>query len=171
MIIKASDTNSKMIMVPFLIFALASTGKTLCFILEKENLATVFDKLFVMSFFLFWFGFLFFWCYITLKEKNIVFLFFSIPFWFIGIHYLRKFLWKKEKDHSRKKKKILKWNLKIIVGVFLIGFTLCSGIVMLVFGIKDTYQLNHKTKNYMSITAYFKDYQIYDQNNDGDVTY
>ncbi len=170
MIIKTNDTYSQMFMTSFLICALASMGKTICFLFEKENWAKIFDQLFLISFFLFAFGFLFFWCYTSIKSANFVFLFFSIPFWLVSIHYFRKFLWKKTKRTNNKKKQS-KWSTSIVVGTILIGFTLCCGLVLLFLGIKDFYQENHKIKNYVTTTAYFKDYQIYEQTSDGSVTY
>lgn len=50
--------------------------------------------------------------------------------------------------------------MKKIVGVLLIGVCLLSGILMLVFGIKNTYELNKKTENYQVTQGYLTDYEL-----------
>lgn len=43
----------------------------------------------------------------------------------------------------------------------LVGICLISGILMLFFGIRDTYRLNIQTKNYLITNGYYYNYEIY----------
>lgn len=55
----------------------------------------------------------------------------------------------------------MKFNFKIIISCFLVLAVLVSGIVFLFMGIKDTININKITKNYLTTTGYFTDYEIY----------
>lgn len=160
---------ARIIIVPFLICGFAVMAKNICFLINQVRLANLFHKLYVISFFLFGFSFLIVWSYSAIKSGDFISLLFTIPFWLIGIYMLRKSLFPKEQETSETKKK-LNFDPRIIVGGFLVGFTLLTGIVLFVIGIKDTYQLNQTTKNYVTTDGYFVDYDIYSSDEDG-VTY
>ena len=68
------------------------------------------------------------------------------------------------------KKRKYSFDDRIIVGGFLIAAVLLSGMLMLVFGIKDTYTLNKKIGNYNTTDGYFESYDIYNSDEDG-ITY
>lgn len=65
----------------------------------KNNL---FHKIFIIIFFLFWFGFLIFAAYICLRDENYGMLLYSGLFWIVGIIFAKKKLFdKKTKKTSR----------------------------------------------------------------------
>mgnify|MGYP000265297058 CR=1 FL=1 len=101
-IIKNNDIISKIFILPFLVCSIASAGKNLCLIINKNKVANVFNKIFVITFFIFWFCFLAVWCYLNIKDNNYIALLFSLPFWVIGISFVRKFLFKTNKQNVTK---------------------------------------------------------------------
>lgn len=82
--------NAKIIVVPFLICGFAMIGKNISLLMEKRKYAKLFDKLFILSFLVFCFVFLIYWCYTSIISKDYILLLFSIPFWIIGIVITRK---------------------------------------------------------------------------------
>lgn len=59
-----------------------------------------------------------------------------------------------------------------VVFYLLIAIILLVGIFCLFFGIKNTYYSNQKTKNYLTTTAYYNNYEIYDvDDSDNNTTY
>ena len=131
----------RIIIIPFLLCFLFLIGKNICLLIGKEKFATIFGKLFRISFLTFWFGFLIFWNIYFIKEKNYFPLVFTIPFWIAGIYIMRKFL---SGVNSKKEPKQIKsrFNFQIVVSSFLVLSVLVIGIVCLFFGIRDTYNLN-----------------------------
>ena len=67
-----------------------------------------------------------------------------------------------------KKNKI---NIKMIIFCILVASALFLGIICLFLGIKTTFLTNKKTKNYLTTTAYYNNYEIYDLNDKDDITY
>ena len=65
----------------------------------------------------------------------------------------------------------MKINPKKIVIVLLFSAALLSGIVLLFFGIKNSVSLAIKTKDWFEAPGYFRDYSIYDIDDDGETTY
>lgn len=91
-------TSPIIIFVPFLFCSIASIGKKFGLLFNKKKLALFFDKLFKVSFFLFWFGFLFVACYIMIRDNNYRMILYTVPFWLAGIFFIkRKLLSSKEK--------------------------------------------------------------------------
>ncbi len=152
-------------LLPFLICGIASAGKNICFLINKNSCADLFKKLYIISFFLFAFGFLIFWSYSVMKTKEYLSLLFTIPFWLLGIYMLRKSLFPPKK--TAKTKKEIKYNFKVIISALLVLVCFLCGVVMLFFGIRNTYQLNQSTKGYLLTEAYFEDYEIYSADDDG----
>lgn len=169
-IIKNESVISKIFILPFLFCSLAVAGKNICLIISKPKYASIFDKLFLLGFFLFWFGFLIFWCYLNLTQKNYLLLLFFLPFWICGIYAIRKFFFKNITDKTNKKQ-TSNFSFQIVISVFLVGVILISGIVMLFFGIRDSYLLHKRTENYATIDGYFSDYKIYDSGSKEKATY
>ena len=50
----------------------------------------------------------------------------------------------------------------MIIPFFLVLIVLAVGLFCLFMGIKETYIVNRNTKDYLTTTAYFKDYEIFD---------
>lgn len=125
------STSPKIIFVPFLICSLSMTGKSLGLILNKEKIAVLFDKLFKAGFFLFWFGFLIAFCYISIRDKKYSMLALTIPFWFAGIYFLKRKLFPSDKEKQEKSK----FNLIKFAGAGLVFAALFAGLLLLIFGI------------------------------------
>lgn len=169
--IKSVDIRTKIMVLPFIICAFASVGKTICLMLDKNKLANIFSKIFVIGFLVFWFGSLVFGCYLLIKAENYFGILFLIPFFIIGIYLVRRFLLNKTIDYSNRKKSS-RFNFAIIVPALLVLIILFSGIVILIIGVKDTYTLNNISKNYATVEGYFRDYEIYNiDEKEGTVTY
>ncbi len=92
-------TSHKIIFVPFLFCSFTSAGKYLGVILNKIRAAEIFDKLFKVSFFVFWFGFLIFAAFISIRDKNYSMLIFTLPFFAAGIYFVVKKFRKKVKEY------------------------------------------------------------------------
>ena len=162
--------SPKIIFVPFLICGISMIGKSISLIMEKKKYATIFDKSFIIGFLLFWFGFIIMWCYTSFKQGNPLQTIFSIPFWIAGIYIVKKkFVNKKEKTNNEKSKTKTKLNIdfRILISTLLVIIALLSGITMLFFGIRDTYKLNNKTKDYITTNGYYNDYDIFKSDEDG----
>lgn len=85
-------SNGKIILIPFILCTFSQVFKYLFLILNKEKYVKYCNIIFVISFFLFWFGFLIYGTYIIICEKEYFMLLFTIPFWLVGIIALKKFL-------------------------------------------------------------------------------
>ena len=164
---KSSDIITKLILSPFLICSLAKGLENIFLIANKKDYAIICSKLYVVVFLIFWFGFLLYWCYFNFINKNYMLFFFSLPFWMVGIYIAYKFFMKKKKIHSTK---INSFNFKIIISAFLVIVCLLAGLIMLFWGIRNTYKTYKITKNYNTIEGYFYKYDIY-SNNQEEVTY
>lgn len=88
--------SPKIIFVPFLICAIASIGKNLTMLFSKIKVALFFDILFKITFFLSWFIFLAFVCYIARKDGNYKLLLFTLPFWIGGLFFVKRKFFKKK---------------------------------------------------------------------------
>ncbi len=159
----------KIIIIPFIVCGLAIMGKNICLLMNKNKYANIFSKLYVITFLVFWFGFLIWVDYSTIKNNQYGSTIFTIPFWLIGIYFVRKKLFKTNKE-SVIKPIMSKFNFSVVVGCFLIGITLIIGIVCLFIGITETYKSNEIAKNYITTDGYFSDYTIYNSDEDG-ITY
>ena len=59
-------------------------------LLFDNNSVDIFNKIYIVGFLLFWFGFLFFYSYTCLISKEYLMLLFTVPFWIVGIYIIRK---------------------------------------------------------------------------------
>ena len=161
--------NGKLILFPFMICSYALTIKYIFLLFDKDKYARLFNKVYSIGFLLFMFGFLIYWCYRGIIDKQYSMLLFSIPFWIAGIYVIRKRFLKNIEVQEDKKKysKKLKLNFPIVISCLLVGICLLSGVLMLVFGIRDTYKLNKQTKKYLITNGYYYDYNIYSSDKDG----
>ncbi len=88
----AKTTSPKIIFVPFFVCSLSGAGHNIALLLGKDEIASVFIKLFAAGFLLFWFGFLSVADYICIRDKNYSLLIFSIPFWLVGAWAAKKII-------------------------------------------------------------------------------
>lgn len=89
--------NGKIVLIPFLVCGTAVILKNIFLLKEKDNHIMIFNKIYVVGFMLFWFGFLIYFSYISIINKEYSLLLFSVPFWIVGIFILRKNLFNKFK--------------------------------------------------------------------------
>lgn len=162
MFIKTVDIFSKVILLPFILLCLINIIKNISLLFNKNKYIKLLNKIFYIIFFTYILGFLLFWSYLNIINSNYIALLFAFPFLALIIYIIYKKLLKKENKHIK-----LNINIKSIITVFLVGIILISGIILLCLGIKDTYVLSKKTKNYIYITGYFKDYKVYSTDKEG----
>jgi len=108
--IKAADSTTRIVIIPFLICGLAVLIKGIVALVqglnlrkgmnddnvsaesvfdkhEKLNIADkIFSKLYIVGFLLFWFGFLIVFDYIAITQRQMSMLAFSLIFWIVGIY-------------------------------------------------------------------------------------
>lgn len=156
-----NTSNGKVILLPFLICSVAMLLKNISLLFNKSKYIDMFNKVFILSFLIFWFGALIFWCYTSIVNREYSSLIFSIPFWIGSIFIIKKFLLKiNNKNHK------LNINFGIVISCFLVSITFISGVLMLFFGIRDTYKLNNNTRGFITTNAYYKDYEIFNSDKD-----
>lgn len=84
------SSNAKLALIPFIICSFAILLKDIFMLMGKYNYINILNKVYIGSFLLFWFGFLFYWCYESFMSKEYTLLLFSIPFWICGIVVIKK---------------------------------------------------------------------------------
>ena len=96
-LLQSSNTMSKLIVIPFLIFAIASCVKDVFMLMNKKSWAEKAKKVYEIAFFVYWFGFLIYWDYQNLMSGNYKAILFSIIFWLGGGFFVyKRFIRKKE---------------------------------------------------------------------------
>lgn len=65
----------------------------------------------------------------------------------------------------------MKFDFKKAVIILLFASALLAGFILLFLGIKDSIALAIKTKDWFDAPGYFRDYSIYDVDDDGETTY
>ncbi len=158
--IKNEQLSLRLMIISFLLLTICNIAKNLCNLFNKPRGVKIFHKLFITIFLLFGACFLIAWSYTSIKNQQYLPLIFTIPFWIFEVHLFRKSLLQ-IKTNSKQVKKKTKFDFRIIVSFFLVLSILLSGIICLAIGIKDTYQTHKKTKNYLTTTCYYQDYEIY----------
>lgn len=124
-------TSPKIILVPFLICGLSLAGKSAAQLLKKEKWITVFHKLFVLGFLLFWFGFLAVAAYTCIRDKSYGMLLFTLPFWVIGFFVVKTKLLGKKSDHTGSP-----FRFAFVVSAILVGLAIAASIFLFVLGIQ-----------------------------------
>lgn len=158
---------AKLILSPFILCGLAMIGRDICFLLNKEQYANIFKKLYTAIFLIFCFAFLVVWSYFSIQKGNVVSsivitAFFAIVL--IGI------IGRKRIKINTLKIKKSPFSFPFVMSFLLISITLVIGVVCLFWGIKETYELSQVSKNYITTNGYFVDYHIYHSDEEG-VTY
>ncbi len=161
---------SRLLVASFLVLTLCYIMENTCNLFNKERMAKIFHKLFIIIFLLFGACFLVAWSYALLRDKIYFPLIFTIPFWIFEIYIFRKSILEIQPNMKKVEKKT-KFDFKIVVSFFLVISVLLSGILCLVIGIRDTYLTNKRTKNYLTTTGYFKDYEIFNSSKQEEQTY
>ena len=84
--INSADTFTRIVLIPFLIAAVATLGKLYSMYFKNINWTIFFHKLYIIGFLMFWFGFLIIATYISINNKQYDMIVFSIPLWIVGIY-------------------------------------------------------------------------------------
>lgn len=92
--IKTEDLLTRIIVIPFILFALGVFFKNICLMLNKRKHANMFSKLYVIAFAAYWFGFLVYWDYISIVNKDYMSVLFSLIPWIGGGYIILKKLMK-----------------------------------------------------------------------------
>ena len=147
--------------IPFIICISSDIVKNIL-LLKGENVNNrLFEKIFIIGFLSYVFLFLILWTGLSILSKDYSLIIVSIPFWIIGIFLVRKKLLGKET------KLFKKFNFKQVFLYLFLSLFILIGIVMLYFGISNSFKNFSKTNNYVKIIGYFVDYEIYDSDEDG----
>lgn len=91
-----NDFTTKIIVLPFLVFAVSFGVKNVLIMLKKERWAHIFGKVYVTAFLIYWFGFLIYWDYVSFVDKRYMQILFSLPLWLGGVYFAYKRLFKKK---------------------------------------------------------------------------
>ena len=92
-----NDSMTKIIVLPFIIFAVGLGLKNVFVIMKKEKLAVEFSKVYVVAFLIYWVGFLLYWDYISFVDGKYMQILFSVPLWLGGLYLTYKRLFKRRK--------------------------------------------------------------------------
>ena len=93
--IETEDSLTRIIVIPFILFALGVLCKNICLMLNKRKLANMFSKCYVIAFAIYWFSFLVYWDYISIMNKDYISVLFSLIPWIGGGYIILKKLMKK----------------------------------------------------------------------------
>lgn len=78
------NSSFQIVFLPFLLCVLISILKNIFSLFNLDKLVFICNKLYGFVFLAFWFCFLGYFCYISLKNHDIVSVLATSPFWFIG---------------------------------------------------------------------------------------
>ncbi len=95
--ISIQNRTAQFMLLPFFICFLASLWKEILFVMGKEEYTKIFSKIYVLSFFVFWFSFLSIFTYDSIQKQSYSLIPFSIPFWLAGIYFFYQEMIKKKK--------------------------------------------------------------------------
>ena len=82
--------NNKLILLPFLVCSISLLLKNIFILLNKDKYFKLFNKIYIIGFLIFWFGFLIVWCYTNIINEQYLEMLFSVLFWIAGIYIIRK---------------------------------------------------------------------------------
>ena len=91
-----NDLMTRIVVIPFLVFAVALGMKNALIIMNKKALAIKVSKVYVVAFLIYWFGFLIYWNYASFMDGNYMKILYSVPFWLGEIYFTYKRLLKKK---------------------------------------------------------------------------
>ena len=78
------DQLTRIVVIPFLTFSLAWFLKHVFLVLKKPKLAAVMEKVYVIAFAVYWFGFLIIWDFISILRKEYLSVLLSLILWVGG---------------------------------------------------------------------------------------
>jgi hypothetical protein len=71
-LITTKDLLTIIIVIPFLLFGISFFIKNICIIFDKKKLAKIFGMINVLAFFLYYFGFIIYWDYMSIMNKDYI---------------------------------------------------------------------------------------------------
>lgn len=89
------DMMTKIIIIPFIVFAMALAIKNALVMMDKKSMADKFRKVYTVAFLVYGFGFLMYWDYVSFIDGDYIRILFSIPCWLVGFYFTYKRLIKK----------------------------------------------------------------------------
>ena len=93
-LLNTADPLTKIIVLPFLIFAIGLGLKNVLILMKKNTWAVKVGKVYVIAFLIYWFGFLIYWDYASFIEGKYMQILFSVPLWLGGFYFTYKRLFK-----------------------------------------------------------------------------
>lgn len=102
-LITTNDLLTRIVIIPFLMFGISLFIKNICLMFKKNKIAKTFSKINVTSFFIYYFGFLVYWDYVAVTNKDYMLIIFSLLAWFGGIFVAyRRYLRLRKVDKTEK---------------------------------------------------------------------
>ena len=95
-LLNTDDLMTRIIAIPFLVFAVAMGITNILVVMGKKTLAVKMSKVYVVAFLIYWFGFLIYWDCASFAEENYMEILYSVPFWLGGIYFTYKRLFMKK---------------------------------------------------------------------------
>ena len=80
-LIITKDLLTRIVVIPFLIFGISLFTKNICLMMNKKNIAKKFEMIYVIAFFIYYFGFLIYWDYVSITNQDYTSLIFSSLAW------------------------------------------------------------------------------------------
>ena len=87
---KTNDLLSKILISLFLVFGISFCITNLLLVFKKNKLAKKVSKIYVIAFFIYWYGFLIYWDYASILKKDYMSVLFSLIMWFAGGYFIYK---------------------------------------------------------------------------------
>lgn len=84
-LIVTKSTLTRIVIIPFLMFGISLFIKNVCLIFKKNKIVKTFSKINIISFFIYYFGFLVYWDYLAITSKDYMLIIFSLFAWTGGI--------------------------------------------------------------------------------------
>jgi len=81
----SNDLVSKIVVIPFTVFSLGLFLKNIFLMLDKKNLAKIMEIIYVIAFLIYYFGFLIYWDYVSIVNKDYMSVALSLSAWFGGL--------------------------------------------------------------------------------------
>ena len=95
----SNELVAKIIILPFLLCSLAFLEENIFTLFNKKLLVKIFHYIFIFSFLLYYYGFLIYIIYYSIKNKEYIFMLFTIPFWLFSILFLKNIFQKRSKKN------------------------------------------------------------------------
>lgn len=95
---KTNDLLSKIVISLFLLFGTSFCVRNILLVFKKNKLAEKISKIYVIAFFIYWYGFLIYWDYVSILNKDIMSVLFSLIMWLAGGYFIYKRFFKKKEE-------------------------------------------------------------------------